>query len=93
MSGGRWSDPAWLTTWWWSGVVSAGVTKGSRGGGHCLFEIPKTKLQTPGSVLPQPSLTALAGLQPPVFKVSKDSILLLQLLMRLALSGRHFQLS
>ena len=34
----------------------------------------KKKLQTPHSMLPKPSLTALAGLQPPVFKVSKDSL-------------------
>ena len=49
--------------------------------------------QTPGSVLPQPSLTALAGLQPPVFKVSKDSLLLLLFLPRLAPSGHDFQFS
>ena len=48
---------------------------------------------TPGSVLPQASLTALAGLQPPIFKVSKDSLLLLLLLPWLVPSGHHFQLS
>ena len=35
-------------------------------------------------MLPQPSLTTLASLQPPVFKVSKDSLLLVLLLLRLA---------
>ena len=55
-------------------------------GGHCLFEGRHPKQNYIHQVLPQPSLTALAGLQPPVFKVSKDSILLLQLLLRLALS-------
>ena len=35
-------------------------------------------------MLPQPSLTALADLQPPVFEASKESLLLLLLLPRLA---------
>ena len=49
------------------------------GGGHCLFEGRYPK-QTPGSVLPQSSLTVLAGLQSPVFEASKDNLLLLLLL-------------
>ena len=60
------------------------------GGGHFLFEGRyKTKLKTPGSVLPQPSLTVLAGLQSPIFEASKQSLLLL-LLPRFAPSGHHF---
>ena len=47
------------------------------GGGDCILSlVSKPKLQTPGSVLLQLSLIALVGLQPPVFKVSKDSLLL-----------------
>ena len=34
-------------------------------------------------MLPQPSLTVLAGLQPPVFEASKESLLLLLLLLQL----------
>ena len=54
-------------------LVVAGIGThwcGSPGGG-CLFEGIGTqnKLQIPYSVLPQPSLTILNGLQPPVFEV------------------------
>ena len=68
---------------------------GVGGGGHCLFEgrYPKQNYRPPGSVLPQPSLTVFTGLQPPVFEASKESLLLLLLLPRLAPSGHHFQLS
>ena len=52
--------------------------------------VPKTKLHTPASVLSHPSLTALAGLQPPVFKVPKDNLLLLLLLLRLTLNRQDF---
>ena len=54
------------------------------GGGDCLFwgRHPKTKIQTPDFVLPQPSLTVSFGLQPPGFEASKDSLLLLLLLLQ-----------
>ena len=65
------------------------------GGGTASLRVgtQNKTLQTPGSVLPQPSLTVLAGLQPPVFEASKDNLLLLLLLPWLALSVHHFQLS
>ena len=44
---------------------------GGGGGGHCLFEGRCPKQNS--------SLIALAGLQPPVFKVSKESLWLLLL--------------
>ena len=49
--------------------MGTGKRPGGGGGGHCLFDgrYPKQNYR-PGSVLPQPSLTALAGLQ--IFRVS-----------------------
>ena len=67
---------------------------GGGGGGTASLRVgTQNKTTDPSSVLPQPSLTVLAGLQPPVFEASKESLLLLLLLLRLAPSGHHFQLS
>ena len=53
--------------------------------GYHIFE----RVGGPGS--PQPSLTVLAGLGPPVFEMSKDSLFLLLLLMFLRFSPfRHY---
>ena len=51
------------------------------GGTASLSVGTKTKLQTSDSVLPQPSLTILVGLQPSVFDAPMDNLLLFMLLL------------
>ena len=77
----------------WSTKSSTLYPPGGGGGTASLRVGTQNKTTDPGSVLPQPSLTALAGLQPPIFEASKESLLLLLLLPWLAPSGHHFELS
>ena len=65
---------------------------GGGGGGTCLFESRYPKQNLTHLVMSYHSpLIGIAGLQSPVFKVSKDRLLLLLLLLQLAPSGHHFQ--
>ena len=57
------------------------------GGTDSLRVGTQNKTTDPGSVLPHPSLTV------PVFEASKESLLVLLLLLWLAPSGHHFQFS
>ena len=65
------------------GGGGAGPCHALRGGGGTAslrVGTQKKRLQIPGSVLSQPSLTARVGSHPPVFEASKNNLLLLLLL-------------
>ena len=83
--------------WGGGGRFCTGVTQKPQVGWGCCHQggggvegTVSLELQTPDSVSPQPSLTILTGLQPPVIKVSKDSLLILLLLLWLSANGHNF---